>query len=398
MVTFTTEIQTLLAAITSISLYCEQLKLGPTCSILTKYYQPNKNEMNVYGFFLPSEMNGANSGGINGTLLRTFKTDANLQLYFPDVQYLGNQKALLHTFERTTRKVNRRDRTGYSIFTYSNDSPKINQGEFLPAADVKYDFCFSNMNEFYCIFYNQNDTTFRLSRQPDSKAKEIFFTSDGGKIKFFAFDYCTSSLIFDDGENNFYLMNLYNMVEDIKDINQTTKIPKSEYNVTFCHQGGGRLKSTPMFLTTFANATELESKRSEIGLIDFEICYTSITKTKKPGCLPVTAVKEKEIGFFENSGNLIWTIVCGIGLIAVIIMVVITVVYYLKKRDSKKVYKEIGTETYMGITATQSPTAPKKGKGKVPPPPPKQLEMTTPTVGQSQESVKPQSTLLITDF
>uniref|UniRef100_A0A914QYV5 Uncharacterized protein n=1 Tax=Panagrolaimus davidi TaxID=227884 RepID=A0A914QYV5_9BILA len=139
-------------------------------------------------------------------------------------------------------------------------------------------------------------------------------------------------------------MNLYNLVDDVY---KSTKVPKSNYSINFCRQADGRLKTSPMFLTTFANSDETPDKSSRIGLIDFEVhvCENSTIKNEKIVVCPPTK-KEEEEGFFDNTGNLIWTIVCGIGLIADIIIIVITIVYYIKTRETKKKdVREIGTET-----------------------------------------------------
>uniref|UniRef100_A0A914PR48 Allorecognition 2 n=1 Tax=Panagrolaimus davidi TaxID=227884 RepID=A0A914PR48_9BILA len=188
-------------------------------------------------------------------------------------------------------------------------------------------------------------------------------------------------------------MNLYNLVDDVY---KSTKVSKSNYSINFCRQADGRLKTSPMFLTTFANFDEIPEKNSRIGLIDFEVCENSNIKNEKiVVCPPVK--KEEEEGFFDNTENLIWTIVCGIGLIADIIIIVITIVYYIKTRETKKKdVREIGTETYMALSVDQNPVVSKDKKGQVPLPPPKQLELTTPTVTQTQESVKPQSTVFKT--
>uniref|UniRef100_A0A914QXU1 Uncharacterized protein n=1 Tax=Panagrolaimus davidi TaxID=227884 RepID=A0A914QXU1_9BILA len=185
MVAFTPDIQTLLTAVTSISLYCQQLKLDSTCSILAKYYQPNKNVMNVYGI---------SNETLNGTLLRSFETDADLLLYYPDYQYISQQKSILHTFER--KYISK----PYSIFTYYTNGPKFDHRLKIGWDFFRFDLCFSNMNQFYCM--NFEEYAFILVRQPSHLTRISNFSK---KIKFYAFDYCISSLVFED-ENDYYLV------------------------------------------------------------------------------------------------------------------------------------------------------------------------------------------------
>uniref|UniRef100_A0AC35G3I1 Uncharacterized protein n=1 Tax=Panagrolaimus sp. PS1159 TaxID=55785 RepID=A0AC35G3I1_9BILA len=199
-VAFTPDIQTLLlTAVTSISLYCQQLKLGSTCSILTKYYQPNKNVMNVYEI---------SNETLNGTLLRSFKTDDDLLLYYPDYQYISEQTSLLHTFERKYLRTpysmftyyTNGPKTPYSMFTYYTNEPKFDHSLKIGWQFFRFDLCFSNMNQFYCMQFQEY--AFVLVRQPSHETRINNFDK---KIKFYAFDYCISSLVFE-GENDYYLV------------------------------------------------------------------------------------------------------------------------------------------------------------------------------------------------